>query len=65
MIAIVAVRPNVLRGPQYLFCPQKEPSIFIFGQKIMCCGEKHLFFIELKSVFTEVLAKGKIGPVFL
>jgi hypothetical protein len=30
MIAIVAVRPNVILGRQYLFSPQKELSVFIF-----------------------------------
>jgi hypothetical protein len=30
MFAIIAVRPNVILGQQYLFSPQIEPSIFIF-----------------------------------
>jgi hypothetical protein len=30
MIAVVAVRPNVILGRQYLFSPRIEPIVFIF-----------------------------------
>jgi hypothetical protein len=40
MIAIVAVRPNVLLGRQYLFCPQIKPFIFIFWENMTYCSKK-------------------------
>jgi hypothetical protein len=61
MIAIVAVRLNVILGRQYPFAPQIEPSVLIFWENMTYCSKKHLFSITFKLYFKEVFAKGKTG----
>jgi hypothetical protein len=63
MTAVVAVRPNVILGRQYLLSPQIEPSIFIFWENIPSYSQKYLFSIEFQSALTEIFAKGKTGRV--
>jgi hypothetical protein len=61
MIAIIAVRPNVIRGRQYLFSPQIEPPVFIFWQNMIYCSKKYLFPIAFKLCFKDIFGKGKTG----
>jgi hypothetical protein len=61
MIAIVAVRLNVILGRQYLFSPQMEPSIFIFWENMTDCRKNYPFSTVFKLCFKEMFAKGKNG----
>jgi hypothetical protein len=61
MIAIVAVRPNVILGRQYLFSPQIEPSIFIFWENMTYCSKSIPFLLRLNYVLKRCLQKEKIG----
>jgi hypothetical protein len=61
MIAIVAVRPNVILGRRHLFSPQREPSVFFFWQNMAYCRKKCPFSTAFKLRFKEIFAKGKIG----
>jgi hypothetical protein len=62
MIAVVAVRPNVILGQQYLSSPQIEPSIFVFWENLTYCSKKYSFSISFKLYQTRRFAKGKSTP---
>jgi hypothetical protein len=55
------VRANIILGRQHLFSPQIELFISLAG-KYDILQQKHPFWIEFKSAFTEMLAKEKTGP---
>jgi hypothetical protein len=50
MIAIVAVRPNVILSRQYRFPQQKAPFIFIFWQNVTYCSKSIPFLLRLNYV---------------
>jgi hypothetical protein len=58
MIAIVAVRPNVILDRQYLLSPQTEPSVFIFWENMTYCSKKYSF-IAFQLCLKEIFAKSR------
>jgi hypothetical protein len=55
MTAIVAVRPNVILGRQYLFSPQIEPPVF--GQNTTDYSKKYSLSTAFKLRFNEIFTK--------
>jgi hypothetical protein len=61
MIAIVAVRSNVILGRPIFFSPQIEPSIVIFWENMTDCSIRYPFSTEFKLCLKETFTKGKTG----
>jgi hypothetical protein len=61
MIAIVALRPNVILSRQCLFSPQTEPPLFIFWANMTNYSKKYPFATAFKFGLKEIFAKGKTG----
>jgi hypothetical protein len=65
MIAVIAVRPNVILSRRYPFSPQIEPCVFIFEQNIGYCGKNNVFSIAFECVLKRYLQKEKQVEQFL
>jgi hypothetical protein len=59
MIAIGAVRPNVILDRQHRFSPQIEPYIFFCGQNMTYCNAKHPFSVAFQFHAKEIFTKAK------
>jgi hypothetical protein len=62
MVAIVGVRPNVIRGRQYLLSPQIAPSVFIFWENTTYCRKKYPLLLLLTYDLKKSLQKEKTHP---
>jgi hypothetical protein len=63
MIAIVAVRPNIILGRQDLFSSQKGPTIFIFEQIMPYSSKNILFRLRFNYGLKRYSQKEKTGRV--
>jgi hypothetical protein len=61
MIAIVAVRLNVIPGRHYLFAPQIGPSVLIFWESMPYCSKSIPFRLRLNYILKRYLQKEKLG----
>jgi hypothetical protein len=65
MTSIVAVRPNIILGQQYLFSSQIEPSVFIFWQNMTYCSKKYPLSVTFNLHLERYLQKNEQVEQFL
>jgi hypothetical protein len=63
MIALVAVRPNIIVDRQYLSSPQIEPFIFIFCENMTYYSKTIPFLLRLNYILKRHLQKEKTSRV--